>query len=97
MSTDPYPTDDELLKIQNWPADDLDGLINYLRNDNIWHPTYGFSNFDGTRWILTTGGWSGNEEIIGAMQNNDMWWMMHWQSSERGGRYIFMKMKEVIK
>jgi len=40
-------------------------------------------------WELHTGGWSGNEEIIRAMQDNRVWWGMFWESSRRGGHYEF--------
>ena len=38
---------------------------------------------------ISTGGWSGNEDLIGAMQNNAMLWIMTWVSSRRGGHYTF--------
>lgn len=38
---------------------------------------------------LATGGWSGNESIIGALQKNWLWWAMCWQSSHHGGLYFF--------
>lgn len=44
---------------------------------------------------LHTLGWSGNEEIIRALQKNDFWWM-YWQKSIRGGHYWF-KIKEIKK
>lgn len=37
---------------------------------------------------ISTAGWSGNEEVIQAIQSN---WqlMMYWEQSRRGGHYIF--------
>jgi len=39
---------------------------------------------------LVVGGWSGNESIIRALENNKHWiWTMNWVQSRRGGHYIF--------
>jgi hypothetical protein len=32
---------------------------------------------------------SGNEDLIAAMQENEMWWTLHWQEIRRGGHYKF--------
>ena len=39
---------------------------------------------------LHTGGWSGNEMIISALERSDsLFWTFYWQKSERGGHYYF--------
>jgi len=42
---------------------------------------------------LHTGGWSGCEDMIAALENADpaesLWWMMYWHSTTRGGHYVF--------
>ena len=38
---------------------------------------------------LITGGWSENEEIVMALQENYLFWGLCWQESVRGGRYEF--------
>lgn len=37
---------------------------------------------------LHTGGWSGNEDIIQALQNNKLFWV-NWEMSRVGGHYYF--------
>ena len=46
---------------------------------------------------LATGGWSGNEEVISALHDNEWFlWSMFWQKSERGGLHVFQfKLKKV--
>lgn len=39
--------------------------------------------------VLVTGGWSGNESIIGALQNSFYVQMRLWHSSTRGGRHEY--------
>lgn len=41
------------------------------------------------RYTFSTGGWSGNEDLIRAMEQNWMIWSLTWVQSRRGGHYIF--------
>ena len=38
---------------------------------------------------LSTGGWSGNEDIISALMENFIWWSMCFYSHHAGGHYVF--------
>ena len=44
---------------------------------------------DGGETTFITGGWSNNECVISAMQENYLMWGMCWYSSTRGGHYRF--------
>lgn len=82
-----YPTKKELKQIRNWPHTDFPGLMRFI--EGIWHwPDWGWSQ-DGEHFYLSTGGWSGNEDIIEAMQANTVFWTICWVSSRRGGHYVF--------
>ena len=84
--TDGYPEEHELEKIETWDCDDFKGMMDFVAS--LWYyPDY-FEQ-DGGTYRLSTGGWSGNEEIIGAMKQNSIFWLMCWQMSKRGGHYEF--------
>ena len=83
-----YPTEEQLEKITAWPALEFYGLMEYIKP--IW--MYADSNYwtkENGEYHISTGGWSGNEEIIEAMQQNYIWWATFWQSAERGGHFKF--------
>jgi len=84
-----YPTEVALETIRTWPGRDIAGLMAYIYD--IW--TYaGYGRYwvqTGPVYAIATGGWSGNEEIIAAMQDNKLFWMLYWTQSRRGGKYIF--------
>lgn len=86
MGDDNYPTQEELDKIKSWPHTDFVGLVDFCIS--IW--TFGdWATRKGSRCRFATGGWSGNEDIIEALRENRVFWMSCWDSSHRGGLYIF--------
>jgi len=88
-----YPTDDELKKIEEWPYSDPMGWFEFVENI-WWMPDWGISKVR-NRLYMSTGGWSGNEEIIGAMRKNFILWSQLWYSVRRGGHYIFIVKKKI--
>ena len=97
MDKNGYPSDEELATIRNWDYKDFEVLMEYV--EDLWkYPNY-FESFDisdptyklkiGIKYKLSTGGWSGNEDLIGALQENSMFWACYWQESKRGGHYVF--------
>ena len=82
-----YPREDELKKIIEWPHSDPKGLMDFI--ESIWEfADWGWSH-KGKKYYISTGGWSGNEDIISAMKQNWMFWNLYWEESKRGGHYIF--------
>lgn len=94
-----YPTDEELEKVKLWSWDDPQGLYWFLKS--IWWADgpyadkvtdeFGFENYEIS---MHTWGWSGNEEIVSALQKYEpghipSFWIMYWASSRRGGHYTF--------
>lgn len=87
-----YPNGDELLRIKEWNATDFVGLMEYIRP--LWaYSDCGYWEEESDKYRISTGGWSGNEDIIGAMQENYVWWSLYWMQSSRGGHYMFENRK----
>lgn len=98
MDSDGYPEEDELQAVREWPYSDLPGMMDYVRerwryaDDGYWrvfHGTDELSKQPLTVYTIRTGGWSGNESLVGAMQENSMFMAICWEQSCRGGQYEF--------
>lgn len=64
---------------------------------SLYRKPYKLHKADGTidktkyrKLYLSTGGWSGNEDIIVSLQQNFLFWSMYWERSVRGGHYRFI-------
>lgn len=88
MDIDGYPEKSELRKIAQWGWNDISVLMDYV--EERWkYADIGYFRKGRKYYYLSTTGWSGNESIIEALRKNTMFWMMYWQSSKRGGHYVF--------
>lgn len=93
-----YPTEAAQEIIRLWHWSDPRGWFVFI-NDlwefrlSAWSEGTQPSERDKNEWVylykISTGGWSGNESLIRAMQSNDMLWHTSWVQSRRGGHYIF--------
>jgi hypothetical protein len=84
---DGYPTEESLTQLRKWPYTDVAGWLEHARA--LWYYPEA-ATVEGKRYRFATGGWSGNEDVIGAMRDNHMLWMLCWESSHRGGLYYFV-------
>ncbi len=73
--------------IREWPADDWQGLIHYI--NKVWDFDYGRIRPYEDKLCFITGGWSENEAIIGALEQNTIIVVQYWLSSHRGGEYWY--------
>lgn len=94
--SDGYPTKEELDRIEAWPiTGDWRECFAFIKSC-WWSPSWGWSEEaygnDGTIYRISTGGWSGNEDIIDAMQDNMILWAMCWREHRVGGHYVFRSM-----
>lgn len=87
LDEDGYPTEEALDTIKNWNYQDVPGLIDFIRSLWKW-PEY-IEITEDKKLEISTCGWSGNESIIYALESNSIFWHMYWESSDRGGHYVF--------
>ena len=78
-----------------WKPEICQKVLDHLQA--IWHwPEWGFMLKEGQddfkkpcmKLELHTGGWSGNEEVMGALEGT-FFWVLFWEHSRRGGHYYF--------
>ena len=95
-----YPTDKTLRAIREWPYTDFPALMQFVSSawkwgglkqmpsiiEPLFDETY---EDDGYWWCGATGGWSGNESLVSALLNNQMFYIFNWSASVRGGYYEF--------
>ncbi len=89
-----YPTEEKLLKIEKWDFQKDGSISDFLEFvKSIWnYADIDYFHLRGKRTLklaLHTGGWSSNEDIIGALQKNFIFWSMCWRRTERGGHFYF--------
>lgn len=72
MDTDGYPTDRELRRIRTWSIDNEDAIFSLLAHvHSLWkYADAGYWRQRGRTYRISPAGWSGNESIIGALQEN---------------------------
>lgn len=103
FDADGYPTEETLDAIRHWEWRDWRGLVEYV--NRAWNhkgfelgpvPEDFVYDWDRGKTLarISTWGWSGNEDIIGALEESDIW-TLFWHSSMRGGHYEFVFPKEV--
>lgn len=100
---DGYPTDETLKRIETWPIVTLEDAYRAMdfagrawSYPDRWkcQPRWrSQSRFDlkrlVRRYVFSTGGWSGNESVVGAIEANTMLQMLGAWSWRRGGHYEY--------
>lgn len=81
-----YPLQEDLDTLSSWPMAKAGEWIDAACQ--IWWASDTLIKRTSRRLYLSTGGWSGNEQIIEAMQGS-LLWSMCWMSSYRGGHHVF--------
>jgi hypothetical protein len=98
---DGYPTDETLAVIRCWSYEEgfwtLMEFVKEAWSDYGWlencpskiEPIFKGEEDDGRYWCGATGGWSGNESILAALEHNVMFSALCWNASVRGGYHEY--------
>lgn len=105
MTTDgyDYPEDEQLQRVTAWsPTWDkagkkphYDAWFEFIKS-LWWMPDWGWREYEGFDedepvriFHISTGGWSGNEDLIDAMSDNFICWSQTFSVHRTGGHYEF--------
>lgn len=91
LDEDGYPDKESLINIARWDIREqgIQGLLDLIEDNTKWSDRQ--IKKTGKRVIYYeyhTGGWGGNEEVIGVLRNT-VFWFFFWEKSLRGGHYYF--------
>lgn len=76
---------DEIAEQEEMWRDGVEAIERY------WDTDYGRFELseDKKKLVLITGGWSENERVINVISRSTMFYLLFWQASFRGGKYVF--------
>ncbi len=84
------PPEETITVIAEWPVREFESfaaLMGFV--EKAWrYPEFFYVDEKG-EYHLSTGGWSGNEDLIQAMQGNLVFWGVCWLESRCGGHFKF--------
>jgi hypothetical protein len=88
-----YPSEETLTRIhdwtpEKWTKEEFHKFMAFV-HDNWKYANDGYWEQDHNHYAIHTAGWSGNEDIVLAMQGNYIFWSLFWQSHTRGGHFTF--------
>lgn len=87
-----YPTEEQLAEIQNWDCITYMGAVKLAEYIcALWHYGEPYCSIRG-KYVkvlkLSTGGWSGNEDIMAALNKNFLF-RRYFYSLHAGGHYVY--------
>lgn len=95
FDSDGYPTEETLQAIREWPPEDSpEQPIRFIKLmkfvQKAWrYANCGYFQVEGDIYHISTVGWSGNESLICALQENLFFWGICWRVHRHGGHYDF--------
>lgn len=89
LGDDGYPSEQELQRIRDWPWEGgFRSLMAYVR-ERWAYADAGYWEQHGDRFAISTAGWSGNESMVSALEDNQMFSMLCPVAWRRGGHYVY--------
>lgn len=96
MDDEHYPTEEteRIIREYHGPVDELLAAVKTVwayADSGYWDEGDALDFLDRPvhRYHVSTAGWSGNESLLDALEDNRGFWMFFWFQSQRGGHYIF--------
>lgn len=91
-----YPTEDTLETIRHWPIAEtgLESLLRFIQT--AWEYPNMMTEQNGL-WMFSTGGWSGNEELIDAFEALPWRNLAKGEASFIGGHYVIALTSEAAR
>jgi hypothetical protein len=83
-----YSEKHELDLIRNWDRG-WEYLFDYIKDRWRYADSGYWEEPEPRMYKISTGRSNGNEEIVGAMKQHRIFWLVCWYSSKRGGHYEF--------
>jgi hypothetical protein len=86
-----YPSESTLKVIREWDllTYGVDGLLELVRNTWKYESYFRLKGKRVRKLELHTGGWSGNEDILVALEKNTLFFTLYWDKEVRGGHFYF--------
>ena len=92
LDKDNYPDKKSLKEIEKWDIIEqgVQGLLDLVEeNTNVPDWSFSITGKKVLHFEYHTGGWSGNEDVISALERNPLFFALYWKKSVRGGNYYF--------
>lgn len=92
-----FPADAELALIAQWKVPPYEPLMAFVRERWVYLTLWDEHEAQDELWpdrkvrryAISTGGFSGNENLVNALRCNAAFWHACWVQSRRGGHYLF--------
>ena len=87
-----YPTDEQLDSIKKWDFNDGEGCLRYIKD--LWNTHYGRCGEGNGFFVFATGGWSGNEALLSALEESLVWSVINWDSLYLSGGLLIIAIND---
>lgn len=92
LANEDYPSEAELRRVAQWPiysARDIRNLLGYVQRRWKYSSYFDPIPLGEQEFNVSTAGWSGNEDLMDALEENTIFWATCWVSARRGGHFVF--------